>query len=519
MVTPSDIAGQRRCPQCGVVTLSSICASDGTTTLVMTGFERDALSYQAGDVIGDRYRIGGILGRGGFGAVYAAEHIGTKQPVAVKMLTADPTADGSQVVRRFFREARITASLKSRHTVRVFDVGQSDEGTLFQAMERLDGPDLESVLRLLRGAGKTMSQDVAVEIGLQVLDSLAEAHRHGLVHRDLKPANIILADLGETQPLVKVLDFGIARTRDSSLTNEGQALGTPAYMSPEQCQGKEIDGRSDLYSLGILLYRCVTGRLPFEGPNPMAVLYKHATAELPDPRGTGGVDLTDGFVAVLVAALAKAPEDRFASTEAMRDALLATRTVDGRLEAQTVLRTLVADYVGDATRAASGAHDHVEPEETRTVSEPHFTPPPQRSQSRRWPAAAAIGGALALVLGALWLGVDGGSAIADSQPSAAAASDVTDSPHAPPVTAAAPSDASVALPAADVAAPAPPKPRKLTEAEGLAARAVQAKRLTEKISLMRKAVELSPDEPYYRKWLADYEEALRLQKKRPRRSR
>lgn len=131
-------------------------------------------------------------------------------------------------------------------------------------MEHLQGSTLEDELRRLAAQGEVLGEAAALRVADGVLRSLQEAHGAGLVHRDLKPGNIMLADLGEDEPTVKVLDFGIARTRDSSLTDEGTALGTPAYMSPEQCLGAELDGRADLYSLGVILYRAVTGRCAFE---------------------------------------------------------------------------------------------------------------------------------------------------------------------------------------------------------------------------------------------------------------
>ncbi len=284
-----------------------------------TAFRRDALSYRVGDELLGRYRVTGVLGRGGFGAVYSAEHMGTLQPIALKLLTLDPDAADDDVVARFYREAQVTAQLKSRHTVRVFDVGELPDGPVFMAMELLEGVDLEAELRRLKRLGQTMAFTRASELCCQVLRSLSEAHAHGLVHRDLKPANIMLPVL-DGEMVAKVLDFGIAKTVDSSMTAAGKALGTPSYMSPEQCQGWDIDGRSDLYAIGVLLYRCLTGELPFRATDPIVLLRQHITDEPTDPRLL--VDgLPDGLAEAVLKALAKSPADRFDDAQSMRQTL------------------------------------------------------------------------------------------------------------------------------------------------------------------------------------------------------
>ena len=288
----------------------------------MTHFRKDPLSYRPGDEVATRYRITGILGKGGFGAVYSAEHTGTHQRVAVKMLTVDPEETDDDIVKRFVREARITAQLKSYNTVRVFDVGQDDEGPFFMAMEMLKGPDLFKVLKRHRKANRVMGERQAVNIVVQILKSLGEAHRAGLVHRDLKPANVILADMGEDEPVVKVLDFGIARTEDSSLTAQGKALGTPAYMSPEQCKGQELDGRSDLYAVGCILYECLTGHRPYEARESWALMQMHLAEPPPDPRQRQP-NIGAGLDSCVLRAMAKERDDRFADAKEMRQAVQA----------------------------------------------------------------------------------------------------------------------------------------------------------------------------------------------------
>ena len=321
---------QRYCPSCGKTSNAEFCPDDGVATLKRETLTVDATQLRAGDVIEGRYRITGILGRGGFGAVYAAEHTGTQQQVALKMML--PNAEGSEEdeVRRFYREAQVTASLRHANTVRVFDVGQTAKGALYIAMEMLRGPTLAAHLKKRLAAGGPLSEHETIDIALPILRSLHEAHKKGLVHRDLKPANIMLTRLDEDEDedeevVVKVLDFGIARPQDSSLTGAGTSLGTPAYMSPEQCQGKTLDGRSDLYSLGVILFLCTTGRVPFEDRNPLTVMFKHASEAVPDLHKVAPAPLTADFVACVHRSLAKQPHERFAAARPMRLALEAVR--------------------------------------------------------------------------------------------------------------------------------------------------------------------------------------------------
>ncbi|MCO4760505.1 MAG: protein kinase [Myxococcales bacterium] len=319
----SDAPTIRFCPQCGTESTAAYCDNDGTRTVARRDLAAGTAKLEIGQVVSERYRITGMLGRGGFGAVYAAEHTGTGQAIALKvMVVGDGGAPDVGAVRRFYKEAQVTAQLRHPNTVRVFDVGQTHTGALYIAMELLHGDTLEERLVAQAAQGQVLGQWPAIDMAIAVLRSLGEAHSRELVHRDLKPANIILSEVtADEEPIPKVLDFGIARTQDSSLTGQGTALGTPAYMSPEQCMGGKIDGRSDVYSLGVILYRCVTGRLPFDDRNPLTIMYKHAHAAPPPVSEASRVALQPGFVAVVERALAKAPDDRFATAKSMRSAL------------------------------------------------------------------------------------------------------------------------------------------------------------------------------------------------------
>ncbi len=281
---------------------------------------RDALSYLPGDTVAERYRINGVLGRGGFGAVYAAEHLGTGQPVAVKMMSAPP--DDPAAVDRFFREARITAALTHASTVRVFDAGRDGDGPLYMVMEMLRGPTLEQLLTGLAQRNRPMSVQEAAGVCTAILRSLAEAHAAGLVHRDLKPANVMVHRVPGLADQIKVLDFGCSRSVDAHATGES-AVGTPGYMSPEQCTGDAVDARSDLYAVGIILFRCITLRLPFEDRVALTLMYKHAHEPPPDPCHVAPSFIDHAFCQLVLRALAKGKQDRFADASAMRHALTA----------------------------------------------------------------------------------------------------------------------------------------------------------------------------------------------------
>ena len=273
----SEQGGQRYCPVCGEQTTEEFCPSDGSSTVARRTFTKDASAYEPDDIVANRYRITGVLGRGAFGAVYSARHTGTDQACALKMLTAENKGEEADAnLKRFFREARITAGLNHPNTVRVFDVGQTDEGPHFLAMELLSGPTLDAFLDQVFEENNALPEPGVIDICAPILGSLGQAHEAGLVHRDIKPGNIILTPGHDNETVVKLLDFGIARGGGQrNITATGFALGTPAYMSPEQCRGGDIDGRSDVYAVGILAYRCATGRLPFEVEDPMALMFAH----------------------------------------------------------------------------------------------------------------------------------------------------------------------------------------------------------------------------------------------------
>ncbi len=229
--------------------------------------------------IAGRFRIEGEIGTGGMGTVYRAIHLGLERPVAVKIIKREFAAD-RDVADRFLREARTMAKLRHPHAAMIFDAGNLPDGRHFIIMEFVEGLTLSEAL----AREGPFSADRAVAIALQICDVLEEAHELGIIHRDLKPSNIMLSERG-----VRVLDFGVAKVLASSTevtathasTGSGQIVGTPRYMSPEQCLGQRVGARSDLYSLGVLLYEMLAGRPPFLDALPSAVLVKQATASPP----------------------------------------------------------------------------------------------------------------------------------------------------------------------------------------------------------------------------------------------
>src|ERR1043165_967488 len=258
-------------------------------------------------LIAGRFRIEREIGTGGMGTVYLATHLGLERPVAVKIIKREFAGD-ADVADRFLREARTMAKLRHTHAAMIFDAGNLPDGRHFIVMEFVEGETLSQALARERQFSATH----AVDIATQICDVLEEAHRLGIVHRDLKPSNILLGKRG-----VCVLDFGVAKVLASSAestathasTGSGQVVGTPRYMSPEQCLGQRVGARSDLYSLGVLLYEMLAGRPPFIDPLQSALLIKQATAPAP-PLPRLRQDIARPLALAVHTLLAKRPEDR-----------------------------------------------------------------------------------------------------------------------------------------------------------------------------------------------------------------
>ena len=254
----------------------------------------------------NRYLIQRKLGSGGMADVYLAEDQELGRPVALKLLN-ERHANDEQFVERFRREAQSAAGLNHPNIVSIFDRGQA-EGTYYIAMEFLDGRTLKELL--IRNGPTPIP--IAIDYARQILSALAFAHRNGIVHRDIKPHNIVVGSDGR----LKVTDFGIARSGASQMTEAGSIVGTAQYLSPEQARGAPVDPRSDLYSLGIVLYEMLTGEVPFTGDAPVEIAMKHLSA-IPDPPSKLRPEVPHDLDAVVMRALAKDPDQRYASAEEM----------------------------------------------------------------------------------------------------------------------------------------------------------------------------------------------------------
>lgn len=267
-----------------------------------------------------KYAIERVLGQGGMGVVVAARHIRVGQRVAIKVLSS-ALREYPELVARFEREARAAGSLSSAHAVRVFDIDTTDDGTPFIVMELLEGRDLADIV----DKDGPLSPTRAVSLLLEACEAIVEAHSLGIIHRDIKPSNLFLTDV-EGKQIVKVLDFGIAkhvRSKEASITTAIAPLGTPQYMSPEQVRcAKDVDVRTDVWSLGVTLYELVTGRTPFAHESASACIASIAADPVPDPR-TLRADLPPDLCAMIMRALQKNPAHRFPSVDSFVDALSA----------------------------------------------------------------------------------------------------------------------------------------------------------------------------------------------------
>jgi serine/threonine protein kinase len=295
------------------------CPEDGVPLVAMITDAHGHVEDLVGQIVEGRYKIERIVGKGGMGTVYACRHVVVGKLAAMKVLKAGgERSDG--VLQRFVREAQTANLLRSRHIVEVSDFGQLPSGAFFVVMELLEGQDLAQAMR----AG--LGRPGLVHVFLQVAETLQLAHDRGIVHRDLKPDNVFLVNDGGDPLFVKLLDFGIAKilhgeggAGHGGLTQTGVILGTPYYMSPEQARAEAIDHRSDVYALGVMMYRAFTGRLPFLADSTMGVLTRHITEAPQPPSQIGDVDATTERM--ILRCLAKKPEHRYQSMREVAEAL------------------------------------------------------------------------------------------------------------------------------------------------------------------------------------------------------
>jgi eukaryotic-like serine/threonine-protein kinase len=289
-----------------------------------------------------RYRIMRKLGAGGMADVYLAEDQELGRRVAIKILNSRHGND-DQFIERFRREAKNAAALNHPNIVSIYDRGEAED-TYYIAMEFLDGRSLKELI-VGRGAAPI---NVAIEYARQILSALRFAHRHGIVHRDIKPHNVLVDGEGR----VKVTDFGIARAGTSQMTETGSIVGTAQYLSPEQARGGEVDPRSDLYSLGVVLYELLTGKTPFDGETPVEIAMKHLSTA-PKPPSKLRPEIPPELDKVVLRALAKSPDDRYQSADEMEadlDRVARGAPVSAATAATQVLRVPAA-AAADSTAA------------------------------------------------------------------------------------------------------------------------------------------------------------------------
>lgn len=332
----------------------SITAPDGTPG------ERTGLAH--GQQLAGRYEVDRLIGEGGMGDVYLAKHLKIDKEVAIKVLAPEQTRR-PRTVSRFLQEAKACSKIRHDNVVDITDFGE-DAGRAFFVMEYLDGEDLS---QLLKREGRLPWRRTR-RIAIQLLEGLGAAHDAGIVHRDVKPHNCFITPRENNPDFVKVIDFGIAKLRDGSeeqLTRTGAIMGTAEYMSPEQGQGAELDGRSDLYSVGVILFRMLTGEVPFAAGNAMAILYQHVHTEVRKPSEVcPEAEYGEDVDALVAKAMAKDPDDRFATSKEFIEALRAIddpgasqmiRTAAPKRGKTWALAAAAVLVLGGAAAALSGA--------------------------------------------------------------------------------------------------------------------------------------------------------------------
>lgn len=314
------------CPYCyksleqAVIDKESFCPFCGNR-LPKSGDKNDFI----GRKIGGHYVITEKLGEGGMGYVFKAKHTMLDKSVAIKVLRED-FADNSDAFERFRREAKNTSRLNHPNAVVMFDFGQTEDNLVYIILEYIDGRDLKLIL----SNEGPFPESRAINIFMQICDVLEEAHEQAIIHRDLKSENIMLCERSKKKDFVKVLDFGIAklmdvggRTTGGTLTQKGVVFGTPQYMCPEQVQGLKMDQRSDIYSLGIIMYEILTGSVPFDAGNPVDIMVKQVKDKPESLRKHAQVKVSSVLEKIIMKCIEKKPQSRFQNVRELKEALLA----------------------------------------------------------------------------------------------------------------------------------------------------------------------------------------------------
>ncbi|WP_329615209.1 protein kinase [Streptomyces brevispora] len=341
--------------------------------------------YAGGSVAGGRYQLRDLLGEGGMASVYLAYDSALDRQVAIKTLHTELGREQS-FRERFRREAQAVAKLQHTNIVSVFDTGEDELGGALMpyiVMEYVEGQPLGSVLQSDIRSHGAMPADKALKVTADVLAALDTSHEMGLVHRDIKPGNVMVTKRG----VVKVMDFGIARAMQSgvtSMTQTGMVVGTPQYLSPEQALGRGVDARSDLYSVGIMLFQLLTGRIPFDADSPLAIAYAHVQEE-PVAPSTINRSITPAMDALVARALKKNPNERFPSAAAMQDEIARVLSASGRTGAPVIIAG-----AGGPANSGSGVGSAVFPPVDQSTATPQnvqtpYQPGPYQSQQQPGP--------------------------------------------------------------------------------------------------------------------------------------
>jgi serine/threonine-protein kinase len=403
----------KACPECGKRFLGEdkFCPNDGATLQELD--EAEAGDPLVGTTVDGRYQIEEKLGEGGMGMVYLARHAVIGNKCALKVLKGELASDG-EVSERFIQEARAAAAIGNEHIIQITDFGQLPDGSAYFVMEFLDGSALHDVIE---DEGQVDS-DRVLDIIIQCCEALASAHNANIVHRDLKPDNIFLVAKGASFDFVKILDFGIAKVATSEtgkqLTKTGMIFGTPQYMSPEQAAGTGVDARTDIYSLGIIMYEMLCGHVPFEADTFMGVLTKHLYEEpIPPRRLVPPVEIPQNVEAVLLKAIAKKPEKRYQSMGEFAEDLRSIR--EGKTPA----------IVYDQLRETAATTVPPPPPSAVVGGEAKRKAPAAKAGKPKWPLFAGIGAVVVVcAVGAILfftIGNNGSEAKADTPPQPVAA--------------------------------------------------------------------------------------------------
>ncbi len=295
------------------------CSKDGVPLVHLDTGTTDRAQDLIGQVVDGRYRIERIVGRGGMGTVYACRHVVVGKAFAMKVLRSG-IERSEEILQRFIREAQAANAVHSRHICEMTDFGQLQNGAFYVVMELLQGMSFTRALREER-----LTREDIFDVFVQIAETLDQTHRANIIHRDLKPDNVVLETKDTGGYFVKLVDFGIAKimeSKASNLTETGVILGTPYYMSPEQARGDDLDSRSDIYALGVMMYRAFAGRLPFVADTAMGVLTRHLTQQPELPSSLADMEVS--LERLILRCLEKKPVDRFQS---MADVAEALRTV------------------------------------------------------------------------------------------------------------------------------------------------------------------------------------------------